>query len=90
MEERLRPDMAFRWFCKFSITDETPDHSFFCRARKSIGTKNIGLFFESINKVARGKDKYWFGYKRHQSVDAASRLIEKVAITSANVKMPKG
>ncbi len=55
MEERLRHDIAFRWFCKFSISDLTPDHSFFCRARKAIGPKNIGLFFEAINEKAKDK-----------------------------------
>jgi transposase, IS5 family len=56
MEERLRHDIAFRWFYKFSISDITPDHSFFCRARKAIGTKNIGLFFEAINQKAKDKN----------------------------------
>lgn len=147
MEERLRHDIAFRWFCGFSISDVTPDHSFFCRTRKAIGTKNIGLFFEAINRKAKekniirgvfhfvdssaikskestwrerdkakadgvdkvnnsnvsdysadkdarfgnkGKNKYWFGYKRHQCVDAASGLIEKVAVTPANVSDAEG
>lgn len=147
MEERLRHDIAFRWFCGFSISDVTPDHSFFCRTRKSIGTKNIGMFFEAINQKAKekniirgvfhfvdssaikskestwrerdkaksdgvdkvnnsnvsdysadksarfgnkGKNKYWFGYKRHQSVDAASGLVEKVAVTPANISDAEG
>jgi IS5 family transposase len=141
MEERLRNDMSFRLFCEFTIEDETPDHSYFCRVRKLIGTKNIGLFFEAINQKAKdkkvmrgifhfvdssaikakestwserdkaklsgedkvnnsnigkfsadkdarfgnkGKNKYWFGYKRHQCVDVASGLVEKVAVTPAN------
>lgn len=33
----------------------------------------------------KGKKKYWFGYKRHASVDMQSGLINKVAITPANV-----
>ena len=56
MEERLRHDIAFRWFCKLSISDTTPDHTYFCRTRKSIGTKNIGFFFEAINKKAKEKN----------------------------------
>lgn len=33
----------------------------------------------------KGKNKFWFGYKRHASVDMQSGLINKVAITPANV-----
>ena len=33
----------------------------------------------------KGKDKYWYGYKKHISVDMQSGLINKVAITPANV-----
>ncbi len=33
----------------------------------------------------KGKKKYWYGYKRHNSVDMQSGLINKVAITPANL-----
>jgi len=33
----------------------------------------------------KGKKKYWFGYKRHLTTDMQSGLINKVAITPANV-----
>lgn len=33
----------------------------------------------------KGKKKYWFGYKRHASVDMQSGLINKATITPANV-----
>ena len=33
----------------------------------------------------KGKNKYWFGYKEHVSVDMQSGLINKVAATSAEV-----
>ena len=59
LEVRLRFDMAFRWFCGFTAFEETPDHSFFCRFRKMVGTKRIGLLFKSI--VKRSKDA---GYMR--------------------------
>ncbi len=38
----------------------------------------------------KGKDKYWYGYKRHVSVDMQSGLINKVAITPANTTDAKG
>lgn len=33
----------------------------------------------------KGKNKYWYGYKEHVSVDMQSGLINKVAATPANV-----
>ncbi len=33
----------------------------------------------------KGKDKFWFGYKRHHSVDMKEGMVTKVAVTPANV-----
>ena len=45
-----------------------------------VNNSNIGDY--SADKDARfgnkGRGKFWFGYKRHQCVDAASGLVEKV------------
>ena len=38
----------------------------------------------------KGKDKYWYGYKKHVSVDMQSGLINKVAITPANTTDSQG
>mgnify|MGYP003314724025 FL=1 len=38
----------------------------------------------------KGKNKYWYGYKRHVSVDMQSGLINKVATTPANVTDGQG
>lgn len=38
----------------------------------------------------KGKHKFWYGYKKHVSVDMQSGLINKVAITPANVTDAKG
>lgn len=38
----------------------------------------------------KGKDKYWYGYKKHVSVDMQSGLINKVAVTPANTTDSKG
>jgi IS5 family transposase len=49
---------------------------------------------ETLPKVAsykqakigcKGKDKFWYGFKRHVSVDMQSGFINKVAVTPANV-----
>lgn len=38
----------------------------------------------------KGKNKYWFGYKEHVSMDMQSGLINKVAATSAEVTDAEG
>src|SRR5438105_4125042 len=41
MEEQLRFNFAYRWFCDFTMESQTPDHTFFCRMRKAMGPENI-------------------------------------------------
>ena len=54
---------------------------------------------ETLPKVAsdkdarigcKGKNKFWYGFKKHVSVDMRHGLINKVAITKANVNDSKG
>lgn len=141
MEEQLRFNIAYKWFCGFKMEMETPDHTFFCRVRKNMGEERISTLFAKVvedaklrriikklesfvdasairrkeaewkkrdeeiesekvgnrakpgtysaDKEARwgckGEKKYWFGYKRHVSVDTGSGLIERLCVTPANV-----
>ena len=39
---------------------------------------------------AKSKNKFWYGFKKHVSVDMQSGLINKVALTPANVTDAKG
>jgi IS5 family transposase len=66
---------------------------------QAIKEKYEKLNNETLPKVAhdnearigcKGKDKYWYGYKRHISVDMQSGLINKVMVTPANVTDDKG
>lgn len=38
----------------------------------------------------KGGNKFWYGYKKHVSVDIQSGMINKVAVTPANVTDSKG
>lgn len=38
----------------------------------------------------KGGNKFWYGYKKHTSVDMQSGLINKVAVTAANLTDAKG
>jgi IS5 family transposase len=57
-----------------------------------LNNKNVSDF--AADKEARfgakSKKKFWFGYKKHVSVDMQSGMINKVAITSAEVIDSKG
>jgi len=66
---------------------------------KALSLKYEKLNNETLPKVshdkqarigAKGKNKYWYGYKQHTSVDMQSGLINKVAITPANVTDANG
>jgi len=142
MEKVLEENVAVKWFCDFELTEITPDHSYFGKLRKRLGTKNIADIFNNINETlrsqglfgdvfkfidasaivtktalweerdkaikegekklnnrivnkytadkeakwgAKSKSKIWFGYKRHCNVDMRFGLIDKLAVTPANV-----
>lgn len=57
-----------------------------------LNNENVSKF--AVDKDARfgakSKKKFWFGYKKHVSVDMQSGMINKVAITHANVIDSKG
>jgi IS5 family transposase len=147
LERYLSDSNAAKWFCEFSLTETTPDHTVFSKMRKKIGTNMLSKIFaifrdqlrskgymsevftfvdathliskanlweerdearkqkydklnnESLPKVAhdkqarigcKGGSKFWYGYKKHVSVDIQSGLINKVAITPANLTDAKG
>ena len=147
LERYLRDSNTAKWFCDFSLTEPTPDHSVFSKMRKKLGTNLLSKIFaifreqlrakgymsevftfvdathliskatlweerdearkqkfeklnnETLPKVARDKQakigckggsKFWYGYKKHVSVDIQSGMINKVAITPANLTDAKG
>lgn len=55
MEAAVRENFAIRWFCGFSLTDKTPDHTYFCKLRKRVGTKRIADMFNFINAELQRK-----------------------------------
>lgn len=142
MEKALAENVAIKWFCGFGLTEKTPDHSYFGKLRKRLGTENMADIFNSVNAILRGKGLFgdvfkfidastlvtktalweerdkaiengekslnnkivgdyaadkdarwgaksknhiWFGHKRHCAVDMRYGLIDKMAVTPANV-----
>ena len=53
MEAAVRENLAIRWFCGFSLTEKTPDHSYFGKFRKRIGTQHLADIFNATNEKLR-------------------------------------
>ncbi len=54
---------------------------------KKLNNRNVADYAKDrqARMGCKGKNKHWYGYKRHVSVDTQSGLINKVAVTPANV-----
>jgi IS5 family transposase len=147
LERYISDSNGAKWFCDFTLTESTPDHTVFSRMRKKLGANKLSKIFamfrdqlrskgymsevftfvdathliskaslweerdeakrqkyeklnnEVLPKVSKDKDarigckggsKFWYGYKKHVSVDIQSGLINKVAETKANLTDAKG
>lgn len=53
MEKAVKENLAVRWFCGFMLTEETPDHSYFGKLRKRLGTKRIADLFNRVNDILK-------------------------------------
>lgn len=76
IEKVLQENIAVKWFCGFDLLEETPDHTYFCKLRKRIGTKHIANTFNTINGLL--KEKGFFG-DVFKFVDASS-IVTKTAL----------
>jgi len=48
LQDELRDSNAAKWFCGFSLLEETPEFSYFHKFRKRLGTKGIAELFAKI------------------------------------------
>lgn len=76
MEKALRENIAVRWFCGFSLLEDTPDHSYFGKLRKRIGASRLAEIFNKVNEAM--KKKNLFG-EVFTFIDASS-IITKTAL----------
>jgi len=147
LERMIQENNSAKWFCGFTLSEQTPDFSVFSRTRSRIGTHKLSKIFSllrdqmrrkgfmsevftfvdashlvskaalweerdalikqkydtinnaNIPKVAhdnqarigcKGGSKFWYGYKKHVSLDMQSGLINKVAVTPANLTDAQG
>ena len=87
LEQRLRFDIAFKWFCGFSAFETTPDHSFFGRFRQAVGTKRIGKLFKAI--VNKSKDNGMMT-PVFQFVDATTIITKNTTWMERDKALAKG
>ena len=76
MENALQENIAVRWFCGFGLTEKTPDHSYFGKLRKRIGSSRLADIFDKTNEEM--KKKGLFG-EMFTFIDASS-IITKTAL----------
>jgi len=79
MEHAVRENLAIRWFVGFSLTERTPDHSYFGKFRKRIGTKHLADIFNSVNEELRRQGLFGniFHFLDASSIIAKSALWEE-------------
>jgi transposase, IS5 family len=53
MERFLQENNAAKYFCGFTLTGRTPDHSYFGRLRDAIGTTRLAKIFHKVNDELR-------------------------------------
>lgn len=76
MENAIRENIAIRWFCGFSLMENTPDHSYFGKLRKRIGSERLAEIFAKTNEAM--KKKNLFG-EMFTFIDASS-IVSKTAL----------
>lgn len=55
-ERFLAENLAGKWFCDFSLSENTPDYSTICKFRNSIGTKQMANLFTEVKRQMQVKN----------------------------------
>jgi len=55
LERYCQENTGSKWFCGFQLTENTADHSVFCKARKRIGTERLSDIFSSIRNMLKSQ-----------------------------------
>lgn len=76
MEHCLHDNIAVRWFCGFSLLEDTPVWTYFGKLRERVGATRLADLFNAVNKQLRDKGLYGDTFT---FVDASS-LITKSAL----------
>jgi len=79
MEKAVRKNLAIRWFCGFALTEHTPDHTYFSKLRKRLGTKRVANLFNEVNSIleSRGLFGNVFTFIDASSIITKTALLEE-------------
>jgi len=55
LERFLTENIAAKYFCGFTLTEKTPDHSYFSELRKKIGTARLAQLFNRLGEKLKEK-----------------------------------
>ena len=80
--EEVTFNLAYRWYCKFSLQDQVPDHSSMTRIRDRLGEETFKKVFERIVEICRKN-----GLVKAKSVMIDASLVK--ADAALNSLMPK-
>lgn len=86
MEKAVRENLAIRWFCGFNLTEHTPDHTYFSKLRKRLGTKRIADLFKEVNATLESRGLFGNVFT---FIDASS-IITKTALWEERDRAIKG
>jgi IS5 family transposase len=75
-ENEVNFNLALKWFVGLAIDEPSPDSSSLTRFRDRLGEERFAPIFNQIVELAR--EKPFFGYKAHASMDSDSELITKL------------
>lgn len=76
MEKAVRENLAIRWFCGFTLTEHTPDHTYFSKLRARLGAKRIATLFTEVNATLESRGLFGNVFT---FIDASS-IITKTAL----------
>lgn len=76
MEKAVRENLAIRWFCGFTLTEHTPDHTYFSKLRSRLGTKRVANLFKEVNATLESRGLFGNVFT---FIDASS-IITKTAL----------
>ena len=82
--EQIHLNIAFRWFCKFNLEDQVPDHSSLTRIRDRLGEETFdGIFRKFIIQWKKA------GIIKGEKLIADASLVEANASINSMVERPK-
>lgn len=87
MEKAIKENLGVRWFCGFGLTEQTPDHSYFSKLRKRIGTKRTADMFKKINDTMEAKGLFGNVFT---FIDASSIITKSALWTERDKAMEDG